>query len=157
MFPRTIPTGRLPGGGTRHEDRPPEGGPGGPHLGMNAEFQARVDSVEVSGGPCTAQKGADLATLSAPVRARRWARKAVARKLFLGAKKSFERFLNCHRLRRRTPDGGEVSMVDLRRSKLSDALYYAGLQTCGSPWACPLCSAKISERRREEVQQAIDA
>ena len=32
---------------------------------------------------------------------------------------------------------------------------YQGLQVCASPWVCPVCSAKISERRREEVAQAI--
>lgn len=31
---------------------------------------------------------------------------------------------------------------------------YSGLQTCGSPWSCPCCSAKISERRKNEVVQA---
>jgi hypothetical protein len=31
-----------------------------------------------------------------------------------------------------------------------------GLQTCGSIWACPLCSAKITERRRVELRQAVD-
>jgi len=32
---------------------------------------------------------------------------------------------------------------------------YGGLQTCGSVWACPVCSAKIAERRRAEVQAAM--
>ncbi len=31
-----------------------------------------------------------------------------------------------------------------------------GLQTCGSVWMCASCASKISERRREELQQAID-
>jgi hypothetical protein len=31
-----------------------------------------------------------------------------------------------------------------------------GLQTCGSIWACPLCSAKVTERRRVELRQAVD-
>lgn len=31
-----------------------------------------------------------------------------------------------------------------------------GLQTCGSVWACPLCSVKITERRRVELRQAVD-
>jgi len=34
---------------------------------------------------------------------------------------------------------------------------YAGLQTCGSVWACPVCAAKIAERRRVEVLAAITA
>ena len=32
---------------------------------------------------------------------------------------------------------------------------YAGLETCGSVWECPVCASKISERRRVEVQTAI--
>ena len=33
--------------------------------------------------------------------------------------------------------------------------FYAGLQTCGSPWLCPVCSAKISEVRRSELNDAL--
>lgn len=32
---------------------------------------------------------------------------------------------------------------------------YAGLQTCGSVWACPVCAAKVAERRRSELQGAM--
>lgn len=34
---------------------------------------------------------------------------------------------------------------------------YAGVQHCGSVWACPVCSAKIAEGRRVELAQAIAA
>lgn len=34
---------------------------------------------------------------------------------------------------------------------------YGGLQTCSSVYMCPVCAAKISERRRVEVAAAIDA
>ncbi len=34
---------------------------------------------------------------------------------------------------------------------------YSGLQTCGSVWACPVCSAKVSERRKNEVVQALES
>lgn len=33
--------------------------------------------------------------------------------------------------------------------------FYAGLETCGSVWECPVCAAKISERRRVEVLAAM--
>lgn len=33
--------------------------------------------------------------------------------------------------------------------------FYAGLQTCGSPWLCPVCSAKISEIRRGEMNHGL--
>jgi hypothetical protein len=31
------------------------------------------------------------------------------------------------------------------------SVHYEGLQTCGSVWACPCCSSRISETRREEM------
>jgi hypothetical protein len=33
--------------------------------------------------------------------------------------------------------------------------HLAGLMVCGSPWVCPVCSARISERRRGEVAAAV--
>lgn len=32
---------------------------------------------------------------------------------------------------------------------------FAGLVTCGSVWACPVCAAKIQERRRCEIESAM--
>lgn len=32
---------------------------------------------------------------------------------------------------------------------------FAGLQTCGSVWACPLCAAKIAARRAEELGEVL--
>ena len=32
--------------------------------------------------------------------------------------------------------------------------YFGGLSTCGSVWACPVCSSKISEKRKTEVVTA---
>lgn len=34
--------------------------------------------------------------------------------------------------------------------------FYAGLVTCGSVWSCPVCSALIQERRRVELEKAIN-
>jgi hypothetical protein len=33
--------------------------------------------------------------------------------------------------------------------------YYAGTQRCGSIWGCPVCSPKIREGRRAEIEQAV--
>lgn len=49
----------------------------------------------------------------------------------------------CHRL----PSGGKV---EIRRAGRA---YLNGVQTCGSVWDCPVCSRKITEGRRAEVQQ----
>jgi hypothetical protein len=47
--------------------------------------------------------------------------------------------------------------VEVWRSKEHGTAHYGGLQTCGSVWACPVCAAKISERRRAELLRAMDA
>jgi Replication protein len=36
-----------------------------------------------------------------------------------------------------------------------DTAHYSGLQTCSSVWACPVCAAKVAERRRAELLSAI--
>ena len=35
--------------------------------------------------------------------------------------------------------------------------HYAGLQSCGSPWACPTCASKIAAARVVEVGKAVSA
>lgn len=34
---------------------------------------------------------------------------------------------------------------------------YVGLETCGSVWLCPVCSAKIAEHRRQEIDRMLNA
>ncbi|WP_333696851.1 protein rep [Phaeobacter italicus] len=36
-----------------------------------------------------------------------------------------------------------------------DRVHYEGLQTCGSVWTCPCCGARISETRREEMNELL--
>ena len=45
--------------------------------------------------------------------------------------------------------------VEVWKSKEHNTASYGGLQTCGSVWTCPVCSSKIAERRRVEIQGAI--
>ena len=45
--------------------------------------------------------------------------------------------------------------VQVWKSKNHKTASYAGLQTCGSVWVCPVCGAKVVERRRGEIQQAM--
>lgn len=49
------------------------------------------------------------------------------------------------------------SQVEVWKSKEHSKAHYKGLQTCGSVWRCPVCAAKIAERRRLEIRQAMDA
>jgi hypothetical protein len=50
----------------------------------------------------------------------------------------------------------EYPTVDLMYVADQRRAYYAHLQTCGSPWVCPPCSAAIYDRRRAEVAAALD-
>lgn len=43
--------------------------------------------------------------------------------------------------------------VGLRVTDTTGAAGWSGLTTCGSVWACPVCSAKIGARRAREVSQ----
>lgn len=40
-------------------------------------------------------------------------------------------------------------------SGLEGQAHIGGVQRCGSPWACPICSPTIGERRARELDQAI--
>jgi len=49
----------------------------------------------------------------------------------------------------------QAMTVDVLYSPEHQSAHYSGLMVCGSIWVCPLCAAKISERRRVELEQAI--
>lgn len=48
------------------------------------------------------------------------------------------------------------SDVAVNWSPAYQAAHYSGLVTCGSVWACPICASRIQERRRLEIEQAIE-
>jgi hypothetical protein len=48
------------------------------------------------------------------------------------------------------------SFVQVWKSKEHGTASYSGLQTCSSVWACPVCAAKIAERRRVELLDAME-
>jgi len=77
-------------------------------------------------------------------RVQRFALQAVARK-FLPKSRTDK----CLMLRQKAKD------IQVWKSNEHKTTSYAGLQTCGSVWACPVCSAKIAERRRLEIQGAM--
>lgn len=45
--------------------------------------------------------------------------------------------------------------VGVHASCEHNSAFYSGLMNCGSVWACPVCAAKVQERRREEIADAI--
>ncbi len=51
------------------------------------------------------------------------------------------------------------SSVDVNRCKHTDGTHsasYVGLMQCGSVWSCPVCSAKIAEKRSRELREAFE-
>ena len=72
----------------------------------------------------------------------------------------WERLHGCGRRRavHQLPDGNveQYATVDLMYLPEQERAYLAHLQTCGSPWVCPPCSAAIYDRRRVEVAAALD-
>lgn len=107
---------------------------------------------EVAHSPKIAQAGAALGT-NAKLRAfpemqrrlERFALQSVARSILPES-----RTAKCLRIRAREAN------VQVWNSTKHRTAHYGGLQTCGSVWACPVCAAKIAERRRNEIRQAID-
>ena len=59
----------------------------------------------------------------------------------------------------RDTDGNLInrpSNVGIYRSIENGSTFYGGLETCSSVWCCPICAAKISERRRQELLKIWD-
>jgi hypothetical protein len=55
-------------------------------------------------------------------------------------------------LRRMRPLQGGVKIL-----KSHEKAHYSGLMVCGSVWCCPVCAAKISERRNAELVQSVNS
>lgn len=51
-----------------------------------------------------------------------------------------------------TPVSGTIGV---HASREYGSAFYSGVMNCGSVWACPVCAAKVQERRREEVAKAV--
>lgn len=79
-------------------------------------------------------------------RLRRWALQSAARELM-----PRERVSWC--FRRLSMGHNHVSVY---YSPSVQRAHYKNLIVCGSVWMCPICSAKISERRRVELTTAVD-
>jgi len=44
----------------------------------------------------------------------------------------------------------------VHQSKAHGSAFFSKLFTCGNVWTCPVCAAKVQERRRVEIAKAID-
>lgn len=82
----------------------------------------------------------------------RFALKSVVNEIMPGSRTS-----TCMRLRAPDPMSGGLRDVEILKSAEHGKAFYQGLLACGRVWHCPVCAAKISERRRVEVKSAMDA
>ncbi len=112
-----------------------------PEAGLVCSDSQRSEVVPTSLG--TLARFSSAGSLSP--RVRRFMLQAGARELLPG-----ERVAHCLR----TPIAGSVSVLYSPKHR---AAHLGGLQTCGSPWSCPVCSAKIGERRAEELGGGVKA
>lgn len=65
-----------------------------------------------------------------------------------------------------TPKGSKFRLLDCYRSRISSDVvvmnapdsnsFFGNLATCGSVWTCPVCAAKITERRRNELNLLLN-
>ena len=113
----------------------------GAALGTNAKYKNASEKIDPDTGEITGDKPAFNPMDS---RVQRFALQSVARSLFPKS-----RIDKCLRLRQK---GKEIQVLKSIEHKTAS---YSGLQTCGSVWRCPVCSAKIAERRRGEIIAAM--
>jgi hypothetical protein len=124
--------------------------PTGAQLGNNAKSRATVDSQGVLRGEFTDRETGEIVSPkydAAAVRCERYALQSVARSILPKS-----RTAKCLRLRQ-----AHRQAVEVWRSLAHGSAVYAGLQTCGAVWVCPVCGAKVTERRRVDLQGAIEA
>lgn len=46
--------------------------------------------------------------------------------------------------------------VEVKYNEKREQAHYSNVQRCGSVWVCPICSAQISEGRRQELKQGME-
>lgn len=98
-------------------------------------------TYEITGPPSS--KSLEIESKKPLNRLSRWAIQAVAKTIM-----PEERVKNCMRLVK--PDRKTVDILKSRENT-----HYSGLTVCGSIWLCPICAAKISEKRRNELKKAV--
>lgn len=56
----------------------------------------------------------------------------------------------------RTASCGTAVATEIEIKVGDGTAHYVGVETCGSVWACPVCAAKIAEKRRQEIVEVCD-
>lgn len=155
------PVGKAAGKGSRLRGRVPDASPAGgvlkkpgfsaSALGTNAKYKFTPQKVDPETGEITG-------FCPMQTKVQRFILQSVARTLF---DNKTSRLNKCLRIRAsHKPAWSDVFIpqpIKVWKSTEHKTAHYTGLQTCGSVWVCPVCSAKISERRRSEILHAMDA
>jgi len=110
---------------------------GGVSLGINARFASALGRID----PYTKLSPTERAAQNRLIR---WQRQSMAARIMHD-----QRVQKCYRVRVKP-------FVEVLHSSKIRKAHFGGLMTCGSVWMCPICSAKIMERRRLELE-GIDA
>lgn len=135
--PKTMPDSAA--GATRQRGA---SGAVGVSLGTTAKYSSATHTVDPDTGEVLSEKGEFDSAIS---RMERFALQSAVRKIMPNS-----RTIHCLRHVQKS------KAVEVWQSREYQTCSYKGLQTCGSVWACPVCSAKISERRRVELIDAME-
>ena len=84
------------------------------------------------------------------LREQRWAAMRV-----LWDMSTLQRVKNCRRAVSRAGEGPVLRVTPAAAPGEPGSAGLAGLQTCGSVWSCPVCSARIQGERRRELAQLV--
>lgn len=112
-------------------------------LGSNAKYSAAVPAAEVDQSTGEVLQPSVFDPMAA--KCQRFALQSVARKFLPNTRTD-----KCLRFRQKGKE------IEIWKSVEHKTTSFAGLQTCGSVWACPVCAAKISERRRVELLSGME-
>jgi len=132
-----VPVGAVRVGGSQRGTAARNGAAG---LGTDAKYKNAAQKIDPETGEILG-----IVDLMAG-RVQRFILQSVARKLLFHSRTN-----NCQRVRQRS------KQIQVHQSVQYGTASYSGLQTCGSVWRCPVCSAKIAERRRAEIMAAMAA
>lgn len=119
-------------------------GDGRPCLGIYAKTDSAPPGAALTVDPETGEDLGERPIDPRSSRAERYALKSVVNRLLPTSRTS-----KC--MRWRVPK----QELQIHKSNVHGRAFYSGLQVCASVWACPVCAAKISERRRADLVEAI--
>ena len=98
-----------------------------------------------------AETGEILTPSHHTARANRWGLKSAVNRILPGSRTS-----KCMVLRAPIPGHG-LAPIEVQKGQACKRAFYHGLMACGSVWSCPICAAKIAERRRLELSDALES